>query len=44
MLVLEVDNLCKRVKVLIYPEMGRMEVWLPFDYVAYSVYLSHRLG
>jgi len=39
--VLEVDHLCKRVKVLIYPEMGRMEVWLPFDNVIYSVYLNH---
>jgi len=34
-------KLCKRVKVLIYPEMGRMEVWLPFDNVIYSVYLNH---
>lgn len=39
--VLEVDHLCKRVKVLIYPEMGRMEVWLPFDNVIYSVYYNH---
>lgn len=39
--VLEVDHLYKRVKVLIYPEMGRMEVWLPFDNVIYSVYLNH---
>lgn len=39
--VLEVDHLCKRVKVLIYPEMGKMEVWLPFDNVIYSVYLNH---
>lgn len=39
--VLEVDHLCKRVKVLIYPEVGRMEVWLPFDNVIYSVYLNH---
>lgn len=39
--VLEVDYLCKRVKVLIYPEMGRMEVWLPFDNVIYSVYHNY---
>lgn len=36
--VLEVDYLCKRVKVLVYPEMGKMEIWLPFDTVIYSVY------
>lgn len=39
--VLEVDHLCKRVKVLIYPEMGKMEVWLPFDNVIYSVYQNY---
>lgn len=39
--ILEVDLLCKRVKCLMYPEMGRMEVWLPFDNVLYSVYLDH---
>lgn len=39
--VLEVDHLCKRVKVLMYPEMGRMIVWLPFDNVIYSVYQNY---
>lgn len=39
--ILEVDHLCKRVKVLIYPEMGKMEVWLPFDNVIYSVYQNY---
>lgn len=39
--VLEVDHLCKRVKVLVYPENGRMEIWLPFDNVIYSVYYNY---
>lgn len=27
--------------MLLYPEMGRMEVWLPFDNVIYSVYQNY---
>lgn len=36
--VLEVDYTNKRVKLLLYPEWGKMELKLPFDNVLYSVY------
>lgn len=39
--VLEVDYINKMVKMLLYPEMGRMEIWLPFDNVIYSVYQNY---
>lgn len=39
--VLEVDYINKMVKMLLYPEMGRMEIWLPFDNVIYSVYKNY---
>lgn len=39
--VLEVDYINKMVKMLLYPEMGRMEIWLPFDNIIYSVYQNY---
>lgn len=39
--VLEVDYINKMVKMLLYPERGRMEIWLPFDNVIYSVYQNY---
>ena len=39
--VLEVDHNNKKVKLLIYPQHGKLEVWLPFDNVLYSVYNNY---
>lgn len=39
--VLEIDHINKRVQLLLYPEMGKMEIWLPFDNVIYSVYQNY---
>lgn len=39
--VLGIDHINKRVQLLLYPEMGKMEIWLPFDNVIYSVYQNY---
>lgn len=39
--VLEVDHTNKKVKLLMYPQHGKLEVWLPFDNVFYSVYHNY---
>ena len=39
--ILEVDHNNKRVKVLMYPQNGKLEIWLPFDSVVYSVYQNY---
>ena len=39
--VLEVDYINKMVKMLLYPEMGRMKILLSFDNVIYSVYQNY---
>ena len=39
--ILEVDHNNKRVKLLMYPQNGKLEVWLPFDNVVYSVYQNY---
>ena len=39
--VLDIDHVKKMVKLLLYPEMGKMEIWLPFDNVIYSVYQNY---
>lgn len=39
--ILEIDHNNKRVKLLMYPQNGKLEVWLPFDNVIYSVYQNY---
>lgn len=39
--VLEIDHNKKMVKLLMYPQNGKLEVWLPFDNVIYSVYQNY---
>lgn len=39
--VLGIDHINKMVQLLLYPEMGKMEIWLPFDNVIYSVYQNY---
>lgn len=39
--VLDISPNKKKVKLLLYPENGRMEIWLPFDNVVYSVYQNY---
>ena len=39
--VLDIDIQDRMVKLLLYPESGRMEIRLPFDNVLYSVYQSY---
>lgn len=39
--VIDVNHVTKTVKLLLYPEYGRMEINLPFDMVIYSVYENY---
>jgi transcription antitermination factor NusG len=39
--VLEVDQNHKKCKLLLYPQNGKMEIWLPFDSVLYSIYQNY---
>lgn len=39
--VLEVDQNKKKCKLLLYPQNGKMEIWLPFDSVLYSIYQNY---
>lgn len=39
--VKEISLVRKEVKVMLFPQGGTMEVWLPFDNALYSVYYDH---
>jgi len=39
--ILEVNHTTKKVKLLLFPENGKMEISLPFDSVIYSVYQNY---
>ena len=39
--ILDINHTTKKVKLLLYPENGKMEISLPFDNVIYSVYNNY---